>query len=90
LNIRITNYLIVVISCTSQPIVNECSEGDYEWKRGTLQWHISVITPESPSATIDFDLNTTISNDEFFPISCSFKSETNLAGIKVILFQIQF
>ncbi len=87
INIRITNLIVFEItSCTSQPIVNECSEGDYEWKRGTLQWHISVITPESPSATIDFDLNTTINNDDFFPISCSFKSETNLAGIKVTIF----
>jgi hypothetical protein len=31
-------------------------------------------------------LNTTINNDDFFPISCSFKSETNLAGIKVTIF----
>jgi len=80
----ILNYPIFKYSCTSQPIVNECSEGDYEWKRGILSWHISVITVESPSATIDFDLNTTLNNDEFFPINCTFKSDANFARIKVI------
>lgn len=71
--------------CPSQPTVNECSEGDYSYKRGFLVWDISMISPESKTPTIDFDLSssTTASVEDFFPINCTFNSEQNLAGLIV-------
>ncbi|RWS09780.1 coatomer subunit delta-like protein [Dinothrombium tinctorium] len=76
--------ITINIPCPSQPMVNECSEGDYEWKRKTLTWKLSFLNMDSPNATIDFDLNETLQNDDFFPITCNFQSEGNLSGIKVL------
>ena len=65
--------------------MNECTDGDYTYKRGFLVWNISVISPDANSVTIDFDLpaSSGASNDDFFPIGCSFNSEYNLAGLIV-------
>jgi len=48
-----------------------------------LTWRLSLLNPDSSSVTIDFDLNTDSSNDDFFPINCLFSSAENLGGIKV-------
>ncbi|KAJ6219401.1 hypothetical protein RDWZM_005213 [Blomia tropicalis] len=73
----------ISIPCPTQPTVNECTDGDYTYKRGFLVWNISVISPDANSVTIDFDLpaSSGASNDDFFPIGCSFNSEYNLAGL---------
>lgn len=63
--------------------MNECSEGDYEYKRGLLIWNISMISPDSQTATIDFDLSKAPNPDEYFPITCIFNTSQSLAGLIV-------
>lgn len=80
----IDNYAHIIYlprRCPSQPTVNDCTDGDYTYKRGFLVWNVSVISADK-SATIDFDL-ATANNDDFFPISCTFNSAQNLAGLIV-------
>lgn len=68
--------------CPSQPTVNECTEGDYSYRRGELQWNISVLAADLKTATLDFDLPSSAAA-EFFPISCAFSAAQNLAGLIV-------
>jgi len=77
----------ISIPCPSQPIVNECREGEYEWKKtagGILTWSFPLLSPDSSSVVLDFDIDQTVDNDSFFPVKATFVSETNLAGISVI------
>ncbi|KAI7697304.1 Coatomer subunit delta, partial [Sarcoptes scabiei] len=80
---RSLTELAISIPCPSQPTVNECSEGDYEYKRGLLIWNISMISPDSQTATIDFDLSKAPNPDEYFPITCIFNTSQSLAGLIV-------
>lgn len=77
--------LTISIPCPSQPTVNDCTDGDYTYKRGFLLWNVALISADK-SATIDFDLAASgqqPNNDDYFPISCTFNSAQNLAGLIV-------
>ena len=75
----------LLIPCPVQPVINDCQDGEYEWKRGILSWFFAVLPHGSGPITMDFDLEQNIENDQFFPIKCSFQLEdSNLAGISVV------
>ena len=69
--------------CPTQPTVTDCAEGDYTFRKGALIWNLPVLTPESGSVAIDFDLAQSLQNEEYFPIICKFSVEKNLAGLIV-------
>lgn len=71
--------------CNTNPVVNDCQDGEYEWKRGVLTWFFAVLPTGSGPVTMDFDLDQTLDNDQFFPVKASFQlDEANLAGISVV------
>lgn len=77
--------LMIPCPSSSSPVVNDCQDGEYEWKRGVLSWFFAVLPTGSGPVTMDFDLEQTLENDQFFPVKASFQLEdANLSGISVV------
>jgi len=81
-DLTLTNVSIV-IPVPGAPVIGS-AEGDthYDKRNGVLEWNLDLIDADNAEGSLEFKVDAS-DNDEFFPVSCNFTSETTWAGFAV-------
>lgn len=81
-DLTLTNVSIV-IPVPGAPVIGS-AEGDthYDKRNGVLEWKLDLIDADNAEGSLEFKVDAS-NNDEFFPVSCNFTSETTWAGFAV-------
>ena len=78
-----TQNVTISIPVPGQPVVNS-SDGDttYHKRDGVLEWTLDIVDSDNAEGSLEFKVDAA-DNDEFFPVSVNFSSETTWAGFAV-------
>lgn len=81
-SLTLTNVTIS-IPVPGQPVVDS-SDGDttYHKRDGVLEWTLDIVDSDNAEGSLEFKVDAA-DNDEFFPVSVNFSSETTWAGFAV-------
>ncbi|KAJ1680116.1 Mitochondrial distribution and morphology protein 12 [Spiromyces aspiralis] len=66
----------------AQPEIGDIAEGSYEVRPGALLWKVPIIDNGNSTGSMEFT-TAAASEDNFFPVSVSFKGETPFCNINI-------